>query len=301
MSRTLALDPAAKINLHLEILGTRADGYHELRTLFQSIDLRDRLTVEAAPPGELTLSVEPADAVSAGDDNLVLRAARRLARHVGIEAGARFRLRKRIPVGGGLGGGSADAAAALLLADALWSCRLSDETLRRLAGELGSDVPFFLSGGLALGEGRGDEITELEDQPEAPLVVAVPAVRVSTADAYARYRPRLTSKPQEGTVYAFAVGLRGRPEWREMTNDLEHTVVSSWPEVGEGLRRLRAFDPLHVSLSGSGAASFAVFDRPEAAAQAAATLPASWFVHVGTTVRRSAARLEVEVIDGGVG
>ncbi len=301
MGLCLEVSPAAKINLDLRVLGRRPDGYHEIRTLYQSIDLNDRLTAEGAPSDELNLEVTPRGAVDTGGGNLVLRAARLLADHTGIRKGARFNLCKRIPVGGGLGGGSADAAAALVLLDRLWGCGLADGVLHRLAAELGSDVPFFLHGGLALGTGRGDEVVELPDQDELPVVVAVPGVRVPTDEVYAQQSRQLTSHRPEGTLYAFAAGLRGRSDFRAMTNELENVVVDSWPEVGEGLRKLRSCAPLHASLSGSGAASFAVFDNPEAAGRAAATLPASWFVHVGTTLRRSRARLEVDRNDGGRG
>jgi len=301
MGPRLELSPAAKINLDLRVLGRRPDGYHEIRTLFQSIDLRDRLTVEALPSGESVLEVTPQEAVGSGEDNLVLRAARLFADHTGMYRGARFRLCKRIPVGGGLGGGSADAAATLVLLDRLWDCGLDDEALHGLAAELGSDVPFFLHGGLALGTGRGDEVVELPDLSRLPVVVTVPGVRVATAEAYARQSRQLTSHRPEGTVYAFAAGLRGQSDFRAMTNELENVVVESWPEVGEGLQRLRSCAPLVASLSGSGAASFAVFDSSEAARRAAQTLPASWFVHVGTTLRRSRARLVVNGNDGGRG
>ncbi len=288
----VAVSAPAKINLHLEIVGRRRDGFHELRTLFQSIDLYDHLTAEDAPPGETSLEVEPAGAVTGGQDNLVLRAARAIAEETHVDKGARLRLRKTIPVGGGLGGGSADAAAALVALDRLWGCGLEELDLQRLAAGLGADVPFFLHGGLALGIGRGDEVFPLPDQEPMAVVVAVPKVQIPTAEAYALLSAQLTSERQEGTLYSFAVGLQGRFDWRVMTNEFEGAVVGGWPEVGEGLRMLRASHPIHASLSGSGAASFAVFDSREAAQRAAAKLPAEWFVHVGTTLRRRSARLE---------
>jgi 4-diphosphocytidyl-2-C-methyl-D-erythritol kinase len=301
MIRRFSVSPAAKINLHLEILGRRLDGYHELRTLYQSIDLRDRLTVEETQDGVFDLEVKPDGAVTAGDDNLVLKAARLVKRETGCGFGARFVLEKRIPVEGGLGGGSANAAAALVLLNRLWGCGFDLAALDNLAGQLGSDVPFFLHGGLALGSGRGDEILELSDFEAFPVVVTVPGVKVPTSEAFARSDQRLTSHRQEGTLDALAAGLRGRFDWREMTNEFEVTVLDGWPEVGEGLRKLRSHDPVYAALSGSGAASFAVFENSEAARQAAAGLPANWFVHVGTTVPRSSARLEVETLSDGGG
>ncbi len=290
----ISVSVPAKINLHLQILGRRRDGFHELRTLFQSIDLFDRLTAEMAPPGEVTLEVDPKGAVESGEVNLVLRAARLLAEEAGVSTGARLMLSKIIPVGGGLGGGSADAAAALVILDRLWSCNLDGLCLHRLAATLGSDVPFFLHGGLALGIGRGDEVFPLPDEVELATVVVVPKVRVSTAEAYRAFDDQLTSHRQKGNLYAFAAGLRGNLDWPAMTNVFEEVVVRSWPEVGEGLQMLRSSSPLHASLSGSGAASYAVFDNPAAARRAADKLPADWFVHVGSTLPRRSAGLVVE-------
>lgn len=296
----VAVSVPAKINLHLEIVGLRRDGFHELRTLFQSIDLYDHLTAEDAPPGDTSLEVDPVLAVTGGRGDLVLRAARAIAEETHVDKGARLRLRKTIPVGSGLGGGSADAAAALVVLNRLWGCGLGASDLHRLAAGLGSDVPFFFHGGLALGIGRGDEVFPLPDQEPMAVVVAVPKVEIPTAEAYALLGAQLTSERQEGTLYAFAVGLQGRFDWRVMTNEFEEAVIGGWPEVGEGLRILRSSHPIHASLSGSGAASFAVFDSREAAQRAAAKLPAEWFVHVGTTLRRRSARLEGRTAsDGG--
>ena len=289
----------AKINLHLEIVGRRWDGFHEIRTLLQSIDLFDRLWAEPAPPGDFKLAVDPPGLVDANEDNLVLRAAHTLADATGVGAGAALKLEKKIPVCGGLGGGSADAAATLVLLTRLWDCGLDAVALHRLAGGLGSDVPFFLHGGLAFGVGRGTEVFPLPDQEPLAVVVTVPNTRVSSAQAYGRLGSRLTSTRPEGNLYAFAAGLRGRLDWRVVTNELEEAVVTGWPEVGEGLRILRSCGSLHASLSGSGAASYAVFDDPTAARRAAAELPSGWFVHVGETLQRRAARLTVESVDDG--
>ena len=300
MNRLFTVAPPAKVNLHLEILGRRPDGWHELRTVYQSIDLRDHLTVEPARDDELSLVVTPSGAVTDGEDNLVLRAARLVRQRMGCERGARFVLRKRIPVEAGLGGGSADAAAALVLLRRLWGCDLDAKEMDGLARELGTDVPFFLHGGLALGSGRGDVLSELPDHEALSVVVAVPEARVPTSEVFARLRPRLTSHRHGGTVDALAAGLRGRFDWREMTNELEDVVLEGWPEVGECLRMLRSRDPVHTSMSGSGGACFSVFRDEAAARRAACGLPENWFVHVGTTVPRSSARLEVEALcDGG--
>ena len=156
MSDGLMVRVPAKINIHLEVVGRRPDGFHELRTLFQSVGLWDTLCGWPAEEGLLELEIEPEGVVGSGPDNLVLRAARALWQETGRRPGARLRLaEKEIPVGGGMGGGSADAAGALMLLNQLWSLGLPTADLRRLAADLGSDVPFFLHGGFALGVGRG--------------------------------------------------------------------------------------------------------------------------------------------------
>ncbi len=289
----LAVTAPAKLNLHLQVLGRRADGFHEVRTLLQSIDLADELVAEPARAGLLELVVEPAGLVGAGQDNLVLRAARSLQEAVGVTPGARLTLRKRIPVGGGLGGGSADAAAALLLLDRLWGLALSPAQLLSLAAGLGSDVPFFLLGGLALGVGRGEELYPLPDLPALGVVVLAPPVEVATAEVYARLAARLTWNRPESTLYAFTVGLGGFPGWSDLYNDLEPVVVEGWPEVAEGLARLRDAGGLHAAVTGSGAAAYAVFESPAAAAAAAGILPGPWRLHAGRLLSRGAARLTV--------
>lgn len=295
----LAVSAPAKINLDLAVLGVRDDGFHEIRTTYRSIDLADRLTAEPAPAGRIELDVEPVGAVAADDRNLVKRAASALARATGTGAGARLRLTKKVPVGGGLGGGSADAAATLVLLDRLWGCGLDDGSLHRLAAGLGSDVPFLLEGGSALGLGRGDDLIPLPDDDPLAVLVVAPRIRVATAEVFRRLGPRLTSLRPEGNVYAFVAGRRRRPDWRELTNELEPIVVDGWPEVGEALRFLRETGAVHAALSGSGAAGFALFSESEAARRAAAGVPAGWFVHVGETLPRGAARLadRVEVME----
>jgi 4-diphosphocytidyl-2-C-methyl-D-erythritol kinase len=296
----LAVSIAAKVNLHLDIVGRRSDGYHDIRTLFQSVDLYDRVRVEAAPNGVLELRVEPHGAVESGDGNTVLRAARAMQAFTGRPIGARFELIKRIPVGSGLGGGAADAAATLVLLDRLHGLGLDRATMLGIAAELGSDVPFFLSGGLALGVGRGDEIRELPDLDAYPVVIAAPRLVLETADVFRRMRVRLTSDRPTGTLDALVAGLPERPDWRAMTNALEETVVGGWPEIGDGLRMLRCAAPLHAGLTGTGSAGFAVFSDSGAAHRAAAGCPAGWFTHVGRMLpRRTARPAVVRVCDGG--
>ena len=293
----LAVTAPAKINLHLQVLGRRPDGYHELRTLYQSIDLADELRAEVAPDGELRLEVEPRGAAPGSEDNLAMRAAKALRDHAGVHAGAHIELVKRIPVAAGLGGGSADAAATLVLLDALWQLDLGLGDLTVLAAGIGSDVPFFLHGGLALGVGRGEEVYPLPDLKRHAVVVVVPAVELSTEEVFAALPPQLTWEGQEATVYAFAAGWTRQLRWQDLRNDLEPEVAGRWPEVGAALEVLRAGRPLHAAMSGSGAAVFAVFPDLGMARRSASGLDKSWRVHFGSFLERERARLVVRTTD----
>ena len=286
----------AKINLDLRVLGRRSDGYHEVQTLLQTIDLTDEIRATVAPPDVLELQVKPAGVVSSGSDNLMVRAAEALRRRTGAKAGARLELAKKIPIGAGLGGGSSDAAAALVLLDVLWGLHLEPSELRELAAEIGSDVPFFLTGGLAFATGRGEIIRPLPDLVDCGVVVCTPPIEVATADVYDRFAsgPRLTSRGPKANVDAFAAGSDKAgtivPPWQELGNDLEPVVVENWPEVGRAVTALKAMGPLCAAVTGSGAAAFAVFSDLEAAGDGPDGLDESWDVYVGSTLGRSRGR-----------
>jgi len=285
----------AKINIHLQILGARSDGHHEVWTLYQSIDLCDDIVVGDAPDGTVTLVVEPEGAAPAGGDNLVLRAASALSEFAGVRRGAVIRLHKRIPVAAGLGGGSADAAAALVALDRLWGLQSSFADLVDLAAGVGSDVAFFLHGGFALGRGRGDDILPLPDLRPFAVVVAVPPIEVSTALAYAEADRRLTSRGPDATVEVFVAGHRecgvGEPPWSALFNDFEEFVTGRWPEIGQVVRALRATGTLHAAVTGSGAAAFGIYADVSAARRAAREIGNKWQVSVGSTVGRQRAGL----------
>ncbi|HVF45648.1 MAG TPA: 4-(cytidine 5'-diphospho)-2-C-methyl-D-erythritol kinase, partial [Pyrinomonadaceae bacterium] len=174
MSEEIIKLPAfAKINLGLKVLGRRADGYHEIRTVFQTISLHDRLTFETTADGRLELAcTDPS--IPADETNLVMRAAAALRERYGAGRGARVTLEKRVPAGGGLGGGSSDAAATLIALSHLWDLKADAGGLSELGARLGADVPFFLTGGTALGTGTGTRVVPLEDAPERHLVVVTP-------------------------------------------------------------------------------------------------------------------------------
>jgi 4-diphosphocytidyl-2-C-methyl-D-erythritol kinase len=258
--------PCAKVNLGLEVLGTRPDGYHEVRTVLQSIALHDLLEVNPAP-GDISFTcTDPA--IPAGEENLVMKAARLIQRETGCAKGARIHLVKRIPSQAGLGGGSADAACTLLALDRLWRLGLAPPVLASLAARLGSDVPFFLVGGTALALGRGEEVYPLPDAPPLHLLVVKPARGMSTAEAYARIDRTLTAPRELHRIALIVQGLvEGRLNERLCFNRFEEVAL---PGSGEGSAIRQALLEGGASLAilaGSGSAWVGLFpDRGSAQA-----------------------------------
>jgi len=257
--RLIAKCPA-KVNLLLRVLGLRPDGYHELETVFQAVAVWDTLEAELAD--DLTLAVD-SPGVPDDDRNLVLRAAHLLRRFAGTRAGARLHLRKTIPVGGGMGGGSSDAAGALALLDRLWSVGAGVDDLLRVASSIGADVPFFLVGGTALGRGRGDVVTRLPDLDETPLLLAVPPFPISTAEVYRRFRGsgnRLTPLSNDVSVPRLStLKLPGGNDFGFVANDLEEVVFEGWPELREFRDAALGAGAERAVVSGSGSTVFGIF------------------------------------------
>jgi len=250
----LVLRASAKVNLVLEVLGKRPDGYHELSTVMQAVDLFDRLTVEAAA----TITLETSEpALPTDDRNLVVRAARLLQEAAGIEAGARIVLDKRIPLAAGLGGGSSDAAATLLGLNRLWGLRWRRERLVELAVKLGMDVPFFLGRGRALGTSRGEVLSALPGVGGYALVLVNPGVGLSTQEVYGRV-PRGWRAESDGTRRMLDA-LKKRNVVRvagALTNHLEHWVEPAMPVIGRMKAALLAAGALGAAMSGSGPTVF---------------------------------------------
>ena len=255
----------AKVNLDLRILGTRPDGYHELRTVFQSIELHDILTC-AERPGPFVLKSRAA-ALPLDHSNLVWKAAAALWKALG-RAGeptdTAVTLEKMIPLEAGLGGGSSDAAAALLAFARLWG-GAPLTLLREVAAGIGADVPFFLSGGTALGLGRGEEIYPLVDLPPHWIVIVRPAFGVSTAEAYTWYdEDRVQGVKEQREFQVLPVPWPSRAA--QMINDLEPPVVRRHPEIADIKDQLRGGGAIAAAMSGSGSAVFGLFrTRPAAA------------------------------------
>ncbi len=273
---TLRVRSYAKVNLGLEVLGVREDGYHELRTLFQTIDLHDDITLTAVPRDITVTCAHPG--VPQDERNLAVKAARALRQHARVSRGVRIDIHKRIPVAGGLGGGSSNAAAVLLALDALWGTGLGPGGLLPLARRLGADVPFFLYGGTALGIGRGDEIYPLRGQVKAHVVVVAPARPVSTAGVFRRVDAGLTRRENSRSIFRFVSsdleGVRGA--YSLLSNELEKAACEEAPELAHEGRRIRSIlkreGALMALLSGSGSSFFGLFDELQQARRAHSAL-----------------------------
>lgn len=257
--KPLWLRPHAKINLGLRVLGKRDDGYHELQTRFQSIDLTDELEIAPSDAG-LHLEVEGA-ALAADDSNLVMKAARLLAAGREDLPGVKLRLKKRIPLAAGLGGGSSDAAATLLGLNQFWGLGLAKSELHRLASRLGADVGFFLVGGSALGVGRGDEIAPCPDAPAFRIALLLPPFASSTAEVYRLWDEAFLGgvPPGRGKDGAMPSEWRGEPASLSVHNDLEAVVTGRHPELGRLKAQMIRHGALTAALSGSGPALYGLF------------------------------------------
>lgn len=265
----------AKVNLTLRVLARRADGFHELRTTFQTLALHDTLTFAAAS-GPFEIDCDD-DECPSDRTNLVWRAADdmwRLAGRRGAVRGVQVRIRKRIPLRSGLGGGSSDAAAALRALAVLWRVKVDDRRVRLAAAALGADVPFFLQGGAALGVGRGDVLFPLLDPPKTPVVLVVPDFGVSTREAYSWF-DRGGPSPVAGAPASRSGPPAMRLPHSELVNDLQAPVVEQHPEIGRLVAALRREGASYAAMSGSGAAVFGLFDTQRPAESAARRLATS--------------------------
>ena len=299
-ARSARIDAPAKINLVLRVLGRRPDGYHELETVFQALELADSVRVSLDPTGPATVSLDVhGPDLGPPSENLAVRAAEAFRAAFGLEGSVHVELVKRIPAGGGLGGGSSDAAAVLRALGALSERSASDagapDRLHHVASGLGSDVPFFLQPTpLARAHGRGELLTPLPALPRRDVVVALPPVHVSTPEAYRALArgPHGGGAPSGGPERSAPTGAPGRGgegaevdagipgaaghDWRSVEavvkNDFEAVVAPMHPEIRTCLAALEGAGASTALLSGSGAASFGLFRSPEEAAEVAERL-----------------------------
>lgn len=288
MSPGFSLLSFAKINWILRILGRRGDGFHELFTVFQTVSLRDTLHFEES--NRLSLTCDDSSVPTDGR-NLIIKAATVLKRQFGISSGAKLHLEKRIPSPGGLGGGSSNAAVALIGLNKLWSLDLEDDDLLTIAAELGSDVPFFLHGGTAIGTGRGEKIEEISDVNENHMLIVTPNVTVSTSDAFAALNCANLTNADTETILTVCRNEAKSLDLRHsaLTNDFEQSVFALHPEIKRVKETLFELGAANAAMSGSGASVFAIFDKQETrqAAQDALEENRDWRKFAVSTVSRS--------------
>lgn len=270
--RRVEVSAPAKLNLFLHVVGRRDDGWHDLQTVFQFVDIEDHITVEARADGAIVRE-GGLEGLAAADD-LAVRAAHALRRAAQVEAGATIRIEKRIPAGGGLGGGSSDAAATLVALDRVWGLGWDRDRLAALGLELGADIPVFVHGHAAWAEGVGERLAPIE-LPEPWYLVIDPGQPVPTAEMF--QAPELTRDSRRMTIADFVPGA-GR-------NDFEPLVRARYPRIAAALDWAAGVGP--VRLTGTGGCSFVAFDSREDADAALAAMPAEWRGIVARGMNRS--------------
>jgi len=270
----LCVPAPAKLNLFLHITGRRADGYHNLQTVFQLLDWGDRLEFSAREDGRINL--QGPDLGIADEDNLVVRAARALQRQSGANPGADIRLHKAIPSGGGLGGGSSDAASTLLGLNHLWQCGLTRQRLAELGAALGADVPVFVQGQSAWAEGIGEQLRPLR-LPAAWFVIIKPDCHVSTGEIFSHRQLTRDTSPITMSAF-FAGGSR---------NDCEALVRRLYPPVDQAMRWLEQFGS--AKLTGTGACIFAQCSERSVAESIVDRVPSPWAAWAVAGINRSPA------------
>jgi 4-diphosphocytidyl-2-C-methyl-D-erythritol kinase len=262
---TLRLPSFGKINWLLQILGKRADGYHEILTVLQTISLSDELTFDLRENSEVILHCDDA-AIPTDDSNLIIKAALALRERLQTTPGVEIRLAKKIPAKGGLGGASSNAAVTLLALNFLWRTGLKRDQLMQIASRLGADVPFFLAAGRCLGTGTGTNISELPDGPKQRLIVVTPNAAVSTANAYASLNTAALTTSESASILSssLAESVSADSGQRPLRNDFERVIFEIEPEIGRVKVALLEAGARGALLAGSGSSVFGVFDNETA-------------------------------------
>ena len=290
MKNSVRLPAFAKVNLCLHVLGRRPDGYHELRTLFQSIALHDVLELTKLRGRAISLEIDD-PALPTGSENLVHRAIEAMRRELSFRGGIHARLSKQIPVARGLGGGSSDAASAIIGMLRLTGQKLPLARAMEIGATLGADVPFFLFGGRALGVSRGDELYPSPDGPKYSVVVVSPdGIAVSTRDAYRWVSSELTKRKSPRKISSFCALCWSRQE-APLENDFEGPVFRRYPRLAAIKRELLQRGATEAALAGSGSAVFGLFRSPAQARRAAFGFPEDQVFVVETIARQDYARI----------
>lgn len=287
LENSFTLPSLAKINWFLRVLGKRDDGFHEVCTVFQTVSLHDDLTFSESGSVILTCNDK---SIPVGDTNLIVQAAKILSEKYDTKKGAKIHLEKRIPAPGGLGGGSSNAATALIGLSKLWEIEIDLAQLLEIAEHLGSDVPFFLHGGTACGTGRGTEIFPLNDLEEKNILIVTPNVAIATAEAFAGLNvAHLTNKASKSILQiccneAQTLHLRRT----ELVNDFEKTVFEIESEIRRVKQKLLECGSVYALMTGSGASVFAVFDTRRELENASSNLKSEkdWRVFSVKTISR---------------
>ena len=263
----------AKINWFLSVLGKREDGYHDISSIMQCVDLYDTLLFEHCDTLEVISDIPDLPR----EKNLVFRAAELLAGMVAGQRGVRITLTKNIPLASGMGGGSSDAAATLLGLDRLWGTKLGVERLREIGTAIGSDVPFFIGNAYALVEGRGERIKSLQGASEHSLLLVNPRIPVSTAWAYQACQFGLTKKPVDIKLFCQTLARKDFDALNSMlVNDLERVVITAHPEIGRIKERLYRYGASAAAMSGSGSTVFGLFRSADEALSASHHMGSYW-------------------------
>ena len=288
VTNSFSLPSFAKINWTLRVLGKRADGFHELFTVFQTVSLHDTLHFEKSDGLSLTCNDRR---VPTDDCNLIIKAANALRGMFGMTNGARLHLEKRIPSPGGLGGGSSNSATGLIGLSKLWQIDVTHGQLHEIATAMGSDVPFFLHGGTAIGTGRGEGIEPIDDISVENMFIVAPAVNVSTQQAFADLNAdALTSEGRDHILTVCRNEARSLdPLHSVLKNDFEASVFAAYPEIRRVKNTLLDLGAANAAMSGSGASVFAVFDNKETrqAAQKALDHESTWRKFAVSTISRT--------------
>lgn len=253
----------AKVNLHLRVLGKREDGYHDIFTVFQTVSLHDTITFEESA-SEIVLECDEPN-VPTDIRNLAVKAANRIRDQFRVSKGAIITIEKRIPMGGGLGGGSSNAAVALIGLTRLWRLNTRLQDLEPIAADLGADVPFFLYGGTMIGEGLGTSLNEVAEFGAENMIIVTPDVHVSTAAAYEALRAESLTNAEANRILRVCRSEAESPDFfhSALRNDFETTVFAAFPEIGRAKQKLIDLGARQVLMSGSGSSVFAIFDKEE--------------------------------------
>lgn len=287
---TLTIPAFAKINWALRVIGKRADGYHEIDTIFQTISLHDTIRIESTDEKRIRLSCDDRSLPS-DRHNLIYRAAAALQSRAAINQGARIRLEKRIPTHAGLGGGSSDAAVTLLALAHLWRTKVAQQNLLEIATDVGADVPFFFCGGTARGTGIGTDVTAHPDAPEELFLIIKPNANISTRQAYELLKAPALTTPEPKPILSSSLtdSFFDNLSADALRNDFEAVAFELAPEIARAKAALLQAGASAALLAGSGSAVFGIFDNKDAQKRAIQIieLEPGWRVFPCRTVGRS--------------